>query len=355
MQGHGQQRQNGEQDLWPGRDLGPGWLDRLSLRTSAACRGLHEPRRQRASLLGHVIVFCPRLCFCFVGGWPSPKDVGCGETHRHLRGADPWLAARWAFLREDGIEGSKRPSGQLCTEVITCVAGEGKEETYTSLGVRPPHVLCPAELSLIESYRLCSKGASFTAGRVATQGPKSQGGAGCEVPSLLAPDPRSGLPLKCPRPQCVQAGCWELMSGMWLDRAGPPGRGGPGAAWPSEGVCCPVCGCLTLAPSLLLLRAPRANPCAQSASRAWHGGGHPLSVIWAWVCPSGHSSVVRSPSSSAPLTLPLWEAPASPPARLSLGRECLFKPGKWSEASEVWLPEELARAQAVPALTSRHV
>lgn len=67
------------------------------------------------------MLFCLRLCFCFVKGWPSLKDADCGIVHPHPRGAHTGLAACWALLRKDGDEGSQRPSEELCAEVFTRV------------------------------------------------------------------------------------------------------------------------------------------------------------------------------------------------------------------------------------------
>lgn len=93
-------------------------LEHLSVQTPATCWGLYTPGGAQASLLGEAIVFCPRLCFCFVGESPSPKDVGI--TQWHLRSVAPGRAACQAFLGgEWPSEGSKGPGGQFCLEVLT--------------------------------------------------------------------------------------------------------------------------------------------------------------------------------------------------------------------------------------------
>lgn len=116
------------------------------------------------------------------------------------------------------------------------------------------------------------------------------------------------------------------------------------------------------------LRVPHSGPlplaaassqgkplCSESASRAWHGGGAPTERHLDLGLPVGAQLCGSKPLFLCPSDPAALGGPSGPPARLSPGRECLFKPGEWSDASEVWLPEELAQAQAAPALTSRHV
>lgn len=67
--GHGQQRQNGEQDLEPGE--GPGLLPAKCLCVYLGCRlRAARPRGEWASWLESNIVFAsvPRLCHCFLEG-----------------------------------------------------------------------------------------------------------------------------------------------------------------------------------------------------------------------------------------------------------------------------------------------
>lgn len=61
--------------------------------------------------------------------------------------------------------------------------------------------------------------------------------------------------------------------GTWLGRLGSQAEAGSGTAWPSEGMCRPVCGCLALAPLPFAAMSSQGRPLSsESASGARHGG-----------------------------------------------------------------------------------
>lgn len=61
--------------------------------------------------------------------------------------------------------------------------------------------------------------------------------------------------------------------GTWLGRLGSQAEAGPGTAWPLEGMCRPVCGCLTLAPLPFAAMSSQGRPLSsESASGARHRG-----------------------------------------------------------------------------------
>lgn len=62
--------------------------------------------------------------------------------------------------------------------------------------------------------------------------------------------------------------------GTWLGQPGSWAEAGPGIAWPSAGVCHPVCGCLALAPLPFAAVSSQGRPgSSEYASRAGHGRG----------------------------------------------------------------------------------